>query len=209
MKIPILIAFMVLIAVAANAGDPGPEDAPAAPEMWSVEADTHWISPVVYGSNPEPEPEPGPWHVGVSGGQAEYVAVAGGRTWKDIRFEIALGYGGDEDSGTKCRRTRRHHYRESSRNRSRSCGQTNDDRYNLTASAFVPWEIVEKLSIFAGGGLGIRFVGDNTEGIGKLAAGVDVEILPRVILGFGIKAVLALEGGRDDYGPAGWIRYEF
>ncbi len=206
MKFLIPLALLILMSSPAVSGEPGPDDpAPAAPEMWSVEADTHWISPVVYGSNPEPEP--GPWHVGISGGSAEYGAIAVGRTWKDIRFELEVGYAGDEQSGTKCRR--RHHSRESSRRRSRSCGQKSDDRWNLTAAAYPTWEIVEKLSIFAGGGLGVRFVGDETEGIGKLAAGVDVEFLEGWFIGAGFEAVLPLAGGRDDYGPFGGLRYEF
>ncbi len=220
MRILNLIVAMSLVVGTANAGDPGPDD-PAWLETVTIDqpvaVDDPWPEAnTVRRWNSEiaawewvPEIAPGVWHVGLSGGQAEYGAVAGGRSWKDIRFEIELGYGGDEKSEKKCSRTRRKHYYDSSYYRPKSCGRKTDDIWNLTAAGYPTLEVVPKLSVYAGGGLGIRFVGDETEGIGKLAAGLDVEILDGLFLGAGFKAVLALDEGEDEYGPFGGLRYRF
>ena len=207
MRFLIFAACMVLVAGAANAGDPGPEDAPAAPEIVSVEPAATWISPIVNG--PKPAPEPSPWHVGLSGGQGEIVALAAGYTLSNIRFELEGGYNVTQTHDTKrppCKR--RHHSRGT-----RKCETQRSFRMgDLTLGVYPTLELAEKLFVYAGGGIGLLFVDDQSqvdvEGVAKVAGGLEVEVFDRVTFGVGYKAVFGFQG-YDRHGVNAGIRYSF
>ncbi len=249
MKFLILFLCTMLCASTAFAGDPGPPDevAPAAPEIVDV---TPWIAPAVNESKPDDWGSPDPsrnWHVGLTAGQSswdctsndceveagsedyETVAVAAGYTFGGwLRTEFEAGYRKHEIhglNGPPCKRKRSHwHILPTYTSKGRAKCQTDKNLrvWDVTLGAYPTIQVYDRISFYAGGGLGIIIVEGLSQvdvaGVGKAIAGAEVRVYKGLSLDVGYKAIWALASMRlsgfdikeyDSHGPFAGVKFRW
>lgn len=195
--VPIVIALLVIFytltftSVVATAGAPGPE----------LEASTNVIV-ARYDDWPALPPAHA-WHIGATGGESETVTIAAGETFHTIRVEAEVGFrrGGTD---RKCTTKRKGHY---SREKTTCRSFRNDDVWTVTIGAYPTVKVASRLSLYAGGGLGLMVDG-NADGVGRIVAGFEIEVYRGVSIDTGYRALWGFNGN-ESHGVFAGLRYRF